>query len=77
MYNVASSSISIVFSNPQLVVMGSGVPQITVQLTPSNGAYLSIRREGNNFVGGLFLPATPVGGTASVMLAGSFTVAVP
>jgi hypothetical protein len=76
-YNPASSIVSIVFSDPQLVVTGSGLPQITLQLTPSSGAYLSIRREGDLFVGGLYLPSTQTGGTTNVMLAGSFSVAVP
>jgi hypothetical protein len=76
-YNPSTSSIPIVFSSPQLVVTGSGLPTITVPLTPSSGAYLSIRREGNLFVGGLYLPSTQTGGTTNVMLAGSFSVAVP
>ena len=78
-YNVASSSIPVVFSQPQIVVSTSSASTSTYGLTPLTGAYLSIRREGNQFVGGLYLPANPttISTSSSVMLAGSFAVAVP
>lgn len=76
-YSYSAAVLSFSVSNPQLILYGSGVPFITLPLSVSTGAYLSIRREGNNFVGGLYLPSTQTSGTTSVMLAGAFSVGVP
>jgi hypothetical protein len=43
------------FHSAELQVAGGSTPEYPFILAPSKGTYLSIRREGNRFVGGILL----------------------
>lgn len=71
------SYIPIEFIAPKLVLSLTGGSPGNVELTPTTDSFLSIRRQGNRFVGGVYFVGTPGASTVYSTLSGPFDVQVP